>query len=225
MSRPGIVILSWDGNPFYEPCVGPVVSAWERMGFSVDICRDTEATNPGIPSEAWAKIRRMIRASEVRDASIISDIDMLPISEECFHVMDASPGYLTCYGGDCPTGLPMCYMVAHPATWREILDIGDMAETMKRWEACPYPNGRPSATPHCDETLLRWLLESWRPSRVIAVRRGWSSGLADNRIDRAAWKWDTERLKNNGYIDAHLPRGEGARELIANLLEDICKSR
>jgi len=40
-------------------------------------------------------------------------------------------------------------------------------------------------------------------SRVIKLKRGWSFGIADGRVDRVRWGYDKERLKNDQYIDSH----------------------
>ena len=40
-------------------------------------------------------------------------------------------------------------------------------------------------------------------NRIIKLNRGWSNGIANDRIDRVNWNYDITRLKNQKYIDSH----------------------
>jgi len=59
-------------------------------------------------------------------------------------------------------------------------------------------------------------------NRIKKLNRGWSIGIANNRIDRVRWTYDKNKLQKGGYIDSHSLRPYSEyKNRIDKLVQDL----
>jgi hypothetical protein len=228
------VILSADNNPMYLSHWPRVARCWKKLGFrpilawvTDDRARYDELSGhgtvypcepaPDIPDGNMAKILRMFWACRLPGVSMLSDIDMMPISGEYF--TDAAKlyehGTVLSLSSDAyrkwasPNRHPICYLIADTVTWCNLVNpVGHGNRQLL--DHLKSPKGIDEIddigqSPFSDESLLQWMIGNWG-GKVIGLERTWHNGLAHRRVDRADWQWDGELALRGHYIDAHLPR-------------------
>jgi hypothetical protein len=133
---------------------------------------------------------------------ITSDIDMLPLSYKYFNTIvdDYSDDDMIILSSDAYTinRYPLCYNVAKGSTFNEVLDLDcSFSEYCER--LLKYNQGWDTDELYFGECINKFK----NKDRIKLLNRGWSMGMALNRIDRVLWRYDIETLKNGGYIDCH----------------------
>lgn len=132
---------------------------------------------------------------------ITSDIDMLPLSYKYFNKItdDYSDDDMIILSSDAYTinRYPLCYNVAKGSTFNKVLDLDcSFSEYCER--LLKYNQGWDT-----DELYFGECINKFNKDRIKLLNRGWSMGMALNRIDRVFWRYDIQTLKNGDYIDCH----------------------
>jgi hypothetical protein len=172
---------------------------------ATDIVHEIKSVE-GIDTGLQAQIARMyVTKFYPSDVCLTSDIDMLPLSHSYFNsVLDkVDEGSLAILSADAYKILrfPICYNAAKGDTFNEILGLNvSFEEYCKRlvefgwgWDTDELYFGK-----MVNEYPLQY--------RIKKFNRGWMNGIANNRIDRVAWGYDKNEIKNDGYIDCHSVR-------------------
>lgn len=218
------VILSSDANPTYLEFWPLVARAWkDRIGIKPtlaliaedDVVVDTTLGEvirikpiEGISTAMQAQVIRLLLPIHFPDEiSIISDIDMLPLNKEYFINSVANiPDDMfvvyrdMAYGPD-SLRFPMCYNVGKGSLFSSIFNVHSIEEIpakIKEWASFNWG----WAT---DEVALYTYVRGWKYFKDKCVFLHHTS-MEPQRIDRVAWGYDKEKLKNNYYIDAHMVR-------------------
>lgn len=219
-------ILGSDSNKLYCQFWPLAASAWSQFGIlptlgfvgNVDLDRSLgciihlEKQND-IPSSFSAQVSRcFIPALFPEEASIISDIDMLPLNKDYFvgNALNVPDDHLIIYSADTLPEIktfPMCYIAAKGYVFQEILNlkadasIDDIQQKIREW----YSDDTGWFT---DEIRLTQAILDWKgyPDKCVLLSRGGWNPYAYRRIDRAQWEINRQDLLQNMYIDAHLLR-------------------
>lgn len=154
---------------------------------------------------------------------LISDIDMLPMSEKYFkeNVIDVDDNSMVIYSADAYNPYidryPMCYISAKGKTFDEILQLSRY-NNFENFCRSLIKRGQGWNT---DELFFGEYVNKFKDqNRIVKLNRGWSNGRADWRIDRIYWEYNTEEIDN--YIDSHLLRPySNYKEIIDKLIEDL----
>lgn len=211
-------VLSTDNNPDYYSLLPLVCYSWKKIGYtpviySVNLpvntelnlfiyCQSTILTTPkneGVKDSTIAQLRRLFAWNEFGDDDIIltADADMI-IAHDIF-THDVSHGQIISYGYDL-TGrseLPICYVKATAAKWRELMGEFTIPEKAysERWE--DYWS--------VDQQLLTQRAHEYGMSRITFVDRGNQNkhGLPTGRWDRFDWAHIPDSI-----IDVHMKRND-----------------
>ena len=140
--------------------------------------------------------------------SLISDIDMLPLSKTYFEgtCSRLDNENLVVLSSDNPECLrkemyPMCYISSHTETYKKVFDLN------LSWEDfCVLLNNR-GETWYTDQKYLYEKVNEYHKNtnKVVFLKRGWN-GTASRRIDRVNWFYNPEKVKKGFYVDSHLLR-------------------
>jgi len=162
-----------------------------------------------INSGLQSQIVRPFLTKFLNGYSLISDIDMLPLSKKYFfenaqkinkeNIIIYSSDNLECMQNEM---YPMCYILAHTDTYKKIFDLH------LNWENfCSLLSSRNQGW-FTDQKYLYEKINKFQKNgnEVIALSRGWKNGMALKRIDRAFWSYYPDKLKEEYYIDSHLLR-------------------
>ena len=177
---------------------------------------------PDVPTSNHSKVARMIIASECEnDICLFSDVDIIPLQSEYFNnlfdISEKNEG-ITCAGFDAPCyqrqpdigKVPVCYMVGKGNLFKALSnpDNKKYDELIESWKDVLVFDTKESINKHpfSDESLYRTMFVKSNIPR-IGVKRGWSTGRADYRIDRVAWRDTNVSMITKGYyIDCHTIR-------------------
>jgi hypothetical protein len=215
------VILSTNNNPLYIEFWPVVAPLWEAMGLRPTLaliadedCQvDTSIGDvirfpplPDIPESLQAQAIRLFLPFLFPDEGcLISDIDMLPISQSYF-ILGASKcpddGFLVYRdGAEGYDGMkfPMCYVAAKGSIFSDIFQIScseDIPAVLRQWASRGYGW-------NTDEVMLFLSVIDWgkRGGRVVRLGQG-----VAGRLDRGNWQTDTSSIQISDYIDCHCPR-------------------
>lgn len=211
-------ILSTDNNPDYYSLLPLVCHSWRKIGYtpiiiSVNIskeliillhdhCPDALILNhpstEGVKDSTMAQLYRLWSPCDKDDDVVVTgDADMV-IARDIF-THDVSQGQIVSYGYDL-TGrseLPICYVKATAAKWRELmgeLTIPEKAYS-ERWE--DYWS--------VDQQLLTQRAREYGMDRITCVDRGNQNkhGLPTSRWDRFDWAHIPDSI-----IDVHMKRND-----------------
>ena len=159
-------------------------------------------------------VRYWSYAEHLDDISIISDIDMIPLSTKYFidsiaDVADDMYVHLNAcilsYGT-----LPSCYHVCRGDIYKDILSLDDdyIADVTRVFNMNlgedPGAHLTGNQQWYADERYASSkVLEYYNnnPEKVLLFDR--SSKTGDRRIDRSNWSYDVEGLKSGFYLDSH----------------------
>lgn len=159
----------------------------------------------GIPTHIQAQfIRFWYSINFPEQVSIISDIDMFPISKKYFidNIKNIdSDKYVHLYSNFLPY-LPVCYHVAKGKTFKEILHFKDSYEDFIK-EVIEYDkNGTEThmglAMWGLDEKYTSDKINNYdKKERLMFLQR------EQDRIDRQNWQYDETKIDFDFYADAH----------------------
>lgn len=209
-------ILSTDNNPDYYSLLPLACHSWRKIGYWPVVltvgevpeqlkCHTDAMFIPvdqvqGVKDSTIAQLSRLFahRYFVNSDELITADADMI-IARDIF-THDVSQGQIVSYGYDL-TGrseLPICYVKATAAKWRELMDelftMPDKAYS-ERWE--DYWS--------VDQQLLTQRAREYGMDRITFVDRGNQNkhGLPTGRWDRHDWAHIPDSI-----IDVHMKRGD-----------------
>lgn len=151
---------------------------------------------------------RFWAAKLLDDNFIISDMDMIPISESYFKDNSKNiNGGIISYSSDIINyrwyrrnpQYPMCYLVGHPKNFVEILDMNENNHQEFLKKMC-NPNNVIS-----DQKYFYNKSEKNKHIKITHLKRGWvEERYATKRIDKVIWPEGNYNVYD--YIDCHLPR-------------------
>jgi len=175
-----------------------------------------------VPTPNHSKVARMIIAAEhENDICLFSDLDIIPLQGEyfnnLFNISEKNEG-IVCAGFDAPCyqrhpdigKVPVCYMVGKGKFFKTLSnpDNKKYDELIESWKDVFVFDTKESINRHpfSDESLYRTMFEKSNIPK-FGISRGWSTGRADYRIDRVAWKDTNIAMISEGhYIDCHTIR-------------------
>lgn len=219
------VILGSDTNPFYLDFWPVVSKVWKEV-FKVEpvlglICEeDSEFIEDqyglvkkfkkidGVDIGLQSQIVRFYLNKFLNGFSLISDIDMLPLSKiyfggTCSRLDNENLVVLSSDNPECSSKnmYPMCYIASHTETYKKVFDLNLSWE-----EFCMLLNNRKESWYTDQKYLYEKVNDYYRKTgKVIFLNRGWN-GPASRRIDRINWSYDIEKVQREYYIDSHLLR-------------------
>jgi hypothetical protein len=138
---------------------------------------------------------------------ITSDIDMMPLSKDYFiknieNFDDSNFYVMTSDNPECLQNkeYQMCYNIAKPKMFKHVLNINDSwVEFVNKLKNLGF--GWTT-----DQRYLYDMVNSYsNKEKIVLLNRGFT-GLANNRIDRAIWRYDPNLVIKGHYIDSHLVR-------------------
>jgi hypothetical protein len=213
-------ILSTDNNPDYYSLLPLVCHSWRKFGYApviifanvpysiwkiiMDACPDAKShiVHPveGVKDSTLAQLQRLFmgeHAPSPDDIAITADADMVIASDIFTH--DVSQGQIVSYGYDL-TGrseLPICYVKATAAKWRELMGEFIIPEKAysERWE--DYWS--------VDQQLLTQRAHTYGMGKITFADRGNQNkhGLPTGRWDRHDWAHIPDSI-----IDVHMKRND-----------------
>ena len=179
-----------------------------------------------------AQIARFFGATNFKDeVCLISDIDMMPLNKDYFIksvdrytddsiVFYSADAYLP--GNPAFPAYPMCYMAAKGKTFEEIIksNLDEFSIDFPEWMSHGYGW-------FTDEKVFYQKLQYWKKDnekRMALLRRGFNISndpQTIRRIDRANNShYNGDFLKNNFYVDYHMPRPYKSHKNIIDLVFD-----
>jgi hypothetical protein len=216
------VIVSSNNNPYYLDFWPIVSKVWKKkfnitpvLGLIGDENSDFEESEyglvkkfksvEGIDTGLQSQIVRLFLPKDLNGYCLISDIDIIPLSvkyfEECAsHLTDTN---IVVYSSDHPECLknneyPMCYVSSHSESFKNILQLDT------NWDSFVNLMKHRNQGWATDQKYLFEKVNQFKEKTndVVLLNRGWS-GIADKRIDRASWSYDSIKVSEGYYIDSH----------------------
>ena len=218
-------IVACDDNSLYTEFWPVVAKAWALIGIkpTLFLISDTQEVDESlgdvirispiesIPTSFQAQCVRLLGPTMFEnEISLMSDIDMMPLSKEYFvkQVEEISDDDFVIFSSDAYEDIPdfpcfpMCYNAAKGHLYKEIIkyDLTDYQEAMQDW----YSLGHGWTT---DERVLYSALAEWKKNNMncTMLRRGWKP-YATGRVDRAYMKFEPGLMLLGKYIDFHMVR-------------------
>lgn len=219
------VLLGSDTNPFYLDFWPIVSKVWKEV-FQIEpvlgLISDEESELikdeyglikkfkkvEGIDLGLQSQIVRFYLNNYLEGFSLISDIDMLPLSKiyfegTCSRLNKENLMVLSSDNPECSSEqmYPMCYIASHTDTFKKVFDLNVSWE-----EFCTILNSRNESW-YTDQKYLYEKVNDFhrKTNNVVFLKRGWN-GQASRRIDRINWTYDPDKVKRGFYIDSHLLR-------------------
>ena len=168
-----------------------------------------------------AQIVRFYLPTLLDGICITSDIDMAPLSKEYFinkmKYLDENKFHvMTSDEPECLRNheYQMCYNIAKPENFIDVLKIDSS------WENYVLKLVNLKLGWSTDQLYLYSMINSYdKKEKIVLHNRGYN-GFANNRIDRAIWRYDPNMVINEYYIDSHLLRPyKQYKEEIDNLIK------
>ena len=204
-------------NPFYLD-FWPVVSQVWKQKFNITpvlglICdEDSDLYDDGyglvkkikhgdyFDSGNQSQLVRLYLSKFLNGNCIISDIDMIPLSKKYF--IDDLKKYKkndlvvmsSNHPMDGPNQYPMCYVAGHSSTFNKIF------KTNVSWNV--FLSSIPNIGWYSDQDFLYEAINKYDKKNLKFPYRG----FFNDRVDRSAWNYDENLVKNGFYIDSHLLR-------------------
>ena len=214
-------IVASDSNSDYLDFWPIVAKAWTKLGIRPTLALiasrellvdeslgDVIRFEPigGISDGLYAQtIRLLLPILYENEVSLISDIDMIPISPTYFtkNVVSIPDNMFVvfrnlAYGANSKK-YPMCYNAAKGSTFKEIFGINSINEI----PSLIYSWAQQGMGWSTDELILYAQLQNWKDFDARCVKL---SHTVERRIDRADWKFDSQLLNTDYYIDCHCLR-------------------
>ncbi len=215
-------IVSSDANPLYLDFWPIVAKAWHRLGIRPTLALIADETVqvdetigdvirfkpiPGISNGFQAQVIRLLLPTLFEnEISIISDIDMIPISKEYFIdlVSKISDNMFVIYRDkavyEWDKTYPMCYVAAKGSTFKEVFRVNsanDLPSIICEWSQLFDERW------NSDESLLYQYTNDWRDYQSRCMKLGLR---VERRIDRPGNWYNKNLLIAGYYIDCHSER-------------------
>ena len=213
------VIVSTDDNPLYSEFWPVVKNLWSNLvGIKPILVKISDTDEiiesdeciihnlkkvDGIKTGLQSQIARMFVTKYYKDSvCLTSDIDMLPLSKKYFtsDIENLNNDSMVIFSSDAYKNVnryPICYNAGKGSLFSEILQLDVSFE-----EYCNrlLSLGRGWGT---DELYFGKMINSYYDqSKITKLNRGWSFGVAKDRLDRIRWKYDPNNFKDQ-FIDSH----------------------
>jgi hypothetical protein len=213
------VIVSTDDNPMYSDFWPVVKNLWSnlvgikpilvKISDTDEIIEDDECIIHnikrinGIKTGLQSQIARMFVTKYYKDSvCLTSDIDMLPLSKSYFtsDIENLNNDSMVIFSSDAYEYIdryPICYNAAKGSLFTEILQLDvSFEEYCNRLLSLGWGWDT-------DELYFGKMINSYYDqSKITKLNRGWSFGVAKDRLDRIRWKYDPNNFKNQ-FIDSH----------------------
>lgn len=145
------------------------------------------------PSETVAQVLRFYAYSHTCSFIMLSDSDMIPLSD----YWNPHPDNVTCYGRDLSDEhYPCCYVAMSSKNWRNVM--GDKINQVKFDLKEHYPKAKNKWT--TDQNILTEKLSKIEDKILIDRGIDPKTNYPIGRVDRSRWS-----LNHTQLIDAHLP--------------------
>lgn len=204
--------LGWDTLLFYNGKHTPLLAEFETIKNNWATERNVirvVGNIDGYRSETIVQVSRLFAGicfpSSEENLLMLGDVDMIPLSD----YWKPEPNTITTYGWDLTDygHFPMCYVAAKATKWREMIGVESVYVSVEH-EIKRLLDKTPKAKSEVweewwqvDQDILTEMLLKEVSGRTDIIR-GVHDGLAQGRADRYDW----ERTKDRGIIDAHMPR-------------------
>ncbi len=178
----------------------------------------------GIDIGLQSQIIRLYLPSILDSTSLISDIDMVPLSKKYFidYISSFDENKFYVMTSDHPECLAfnqyqMCYNVSKPDLFKDILEVEDS------WiDFAKKLNNLGQGWTTDQNYLYRMVNKYHSMENIVLLNRGFNNfnNFANNRIDRGYWSYSDILVKNEYYFDSHLLRPyKENKEEIDNLIK------
>lgn len=209
------VSIGVNSKPVYLYYIPLIKWAWNKLGWGTFIfhiggsskftrlieltCHDGSTfpvkllSEYNYPSETMAQVTRFYAYCHTHDFIMLSDSDMIPLSD----YWSPHPDNITCYGRDLSDEhFPCCYVAMSSDNWRKVMGnaINQINFDLREF----YPAARNKWT--VDQNLLTHRLN--RVENKVLINRGidQKTNYPVGRVDRSSWT-----LKHDTLIDCHAP--------------------
>lgn len=212
--------MSCDENPMYIDFIPLITKAWNRLNITpvFVIIKDGPITNTitqksiiytfppvsDIDMPFQSTFARIWIWKELKGNCILSDMDMLPISDAYFNGTAAkySDDTIVSYCDDAIelfNQIAACYILASSKVISKLINEKDW-QTFITNRSVDYNQAWGG-----DQDYLQLLLN--KHDKVERLKRGWHpSGQAFNRLDRISWVYSEKQIKAGTLYDCHLLR-------------------
>lgn len=210
------VIIASDENPTYKDFYPIVAKKWFELGYKtyyVNICDTDEILENKwgiihnikaldfVSTAFQSQVVRLFCSNFIEGNLLMSDIDMLPINKDYYnsYLDELTESNVIIYTGQPYTDVPyypMCYILAHSKTLRNILSIGNLRFS----DYCKMLFEKYGEAWNTDEHFMYDEFQKNKEYLIIKKRD------LKRRVDRANWTYDLDLLKKGHYIDSHLLR-------------------
>lgn len=236
------VIIGCDINPLYLDFWEPISKVWKTifnitpvLGLICDEDSDLVEDKYGlvkkyksidnITTGLQSQIIRFELINELKGNLIISDIDMIPLSKDYFinSIIPFSEDKIYVLSSDNAECLrnkeyPMCYIIGNNENLKDMLNLNKTwVEFAKKLNALKL--GWTTDQNYLFEKINEF--KSKNENKVVLLNRGWNAGIASKRIDRIAWSYDENKVKDGYYIDSHLLRPYNDNKIEINKLINL----
>lgn len=213
------VIVSTDDNPLYSEFWPVVKNLWSNLvGIKPILVKISDTDEiiesdeciihnlkkvDGIKTGLQSQIARMFVTKYYKDSvCLTSDIDMLPLSKKYFtsDIENLNNDSMVIFSSDAYKNVnryPICYNAGKGSLFSEILQLDVSFEE--------YCNRLLSLGWGWDTDELyfgRMINSYYDQSKITKLNRGWTFGVAKDRLDRIRWKYDPNNFKDQ-FIDSH----------------------
>lgn len=210
-------LVGSNSNPMYLD-FWPVVSKVWKTVFNVTpvlglITNDNEEIvkdeygiiiklNPvdGYSDSLLSQLVRLYLPKYLNGNCIISDIDMIPLSKKYFidNLIEFSDDDFIIMSSHHPqtngtNQYPMCYVVGNDKIYKELFSLDDS------WTN--FIQKIPNNGWYTDQTHLFNIINSNKQFNYKFPKR--DGDFINDRIDRALWGYNVDKLKNGDYVDCH----------------------
>jgi hypothetical protein len=218
-------IVAKDSNPLYDGFWEYVKLCWnEFIGvtpvlvqiadkFNYEVFDDsiviTLPSVSGVNTGLQAQISRLwVTKFFPNDPCITSDIDMLNFDKEYYQSIACTDSQLVLYSSDVTDDkmyYPMCYIQGYGSMFNRVFHLNcDWEEFVLRL------TNQHNHSWFTDELYVANMINAFEhPSSFIKLSRGWSNGIANNRIDRVNIHQNSDPIEYSDieqYIDFRCPR-------------------
>lgn len=185
----GTILTATDLNPLYTEFIPAFIDTWSALVPEADICivliADAIPENlqpyarhltlmPPVPGVATAFQAQCIRLLHPRDITrnegvLITDMDMLPLNRAYYvnSIATAPEDAFVIYRmGVLHQQYPMCYNIAHPATWRSVFGHIPSAELIASWWNPTFTGGAGGPGWYTDQIRLYDAVNAWSGPKV-----------------------------------------------------------
>lgn len=214
--------MSSDDSPLYLDFWPIVSKAWKRLGIepvlihcgakrpdsSLGTIYSIDNTIENMPlAMCWV---RYWLAGQMRGVSIITDIDMIPLSKWYFvQQIEDYPTHSYLHLNPCIetySRFPSCYHVASGSMYQKVLELGDdWNKSYSELLSKSFDN----STCYIKGGNDKWCFDEYQATEMILKNKhlvtliNRDGGQSGNRIDRTDWIYDEDKLSKGLYYDSH----------------------